>query len=63
MRAVAKATPILQNYNYKTGIDKQADAEAGELINELLLQINTGCDESFKEYSFFDRIHSDEEQE
>jgi len=58
---VAKATPILQKYNYKTGIDKDADKETGEIMEDLLQQINTGCDESFKEYSFFDRIHSDQE--
>ena len=61
MRAVSKATPILSNYNYKTGIDKEADEDTAELVDDLLQQINTGCDESFKEYSFFDRIHSDEE--
>lgn len=36
IRAVNRADPLLREYNYKTGIDEQADAYTHQLIDELL---------------------------
>eukprot|EP00347_Sterkiella_histriomuscorum_P022963 403336472 len=63
LRAINRASPILNAYDYDTQLDKEQDKETPELMKQILAMTLSHCEEPFKEKNLFIRIENDFEQE
>ena len=63
LRAVNRASPILHDYDYRTGLNHTWDAITHKLIDYMISNITQHVHTPFNEKVFFSNIHDDFQKE